>query len=114
VLDVADHVRRQERTFTGRLTDRGGRQTLVRCAFHDLQDLVALLDRDHGPEVIALVDARTDLHPAQRGLELHREFIGHRGMDVEAVRGGASGAAVSHLGDHRAFHRGIDIRALEH
>ena len=53
---------------------------------------------------------RQALHPLR---ELRGKGLVHRFMHIEAVRRGAGLAHVAHLGNHRAFDRGVDIGVLE-
>jgi len=55
-------------------------------------------------------EGRADPERLDRGAELRQELLDHLGMHVEAVGRRAGLAAVAELRDHRACHRGVDVR----
>jgi hypothetical protein len=108
---LREHVPEAWSKATGVLV---AKDALTLRLIHELEDLVALLDRHHGTEVIALIDARAHLHGSKGGAELLGELSRERLVNIEAIGGRARGTSVAHLGDHGACDCLLDIVTLEH
>jgi len=109
VENVAHDVRRDEGTQVRDRRRRGGHDALADRLLEELQDLVALLDRDHGTEIVARIDTGAHLEAGEGLLGPAGELLGQRLVHVEPVGRGARGTAVAHLRDHRAGHGIVDI-----
>ncbi len=82
-----------------------------------LDQAIDILDRPfvhHGPQLDAGLETRTDLERRHCRGEFIGEFLIDAFVRIEAIRRRARFAAVTHLRDHRAHHRGVDIRVVEH
>ncbi len=92
--------------FDGRPLGHGGR--------NQSGDLVALAGRDQGTEGVLPVEAGAEPELAERAGQCGDELVMHGGVHVEAVRGGAGGAAVAHLRDDRSLDGPGDIRPRQY